>query len=80
MNSALEVFTQTNSLASPSTLDGGPSVTQLESISSNGALYMVTFDHNIIVHQISDFSIMKQVLIFVSFVSLLPTSYLNSRL
>jgi len=60
MNSALEVFTQTNSLASPSTLDGGPSVTQLESISSNGALYMVTFDHNIIVHQISDFSIMKQ--------------------
>lgn len=74
MNSSLEVFTQTNSLASQSTLDGAPSITQLESIHSNGALYMVTFDHNIIVHCISDFSLLKQVLLLMLFLSTISSS------
>ena len=62
MSTSLEVFTQTNSLAVQSTLEGAPSITQLESLASNGTLYMATFDHNIIVHRLSNFSILKQVL------------------
>jgi len=60
MSTSLEVFTQTNSLAVQSTLEGAPSITQLESLASNGTLYMATFDHNIIVHRLSNFSILKQ--------------------
>ena len=61
MATASQVYTQTESLVSRPDLDGAPSVTQIESDASNGLIYVVTFDHNILVHRTDDLSLVKQV-------------------
>ena len=60
LKASKEIFSQTNSLVSASTLEGAPSITQLHYSSSDDTIYMVTFDHNIIVHKVSDFAPVKQ--------------------
>ena len=65
MNSSSEVFTQIDTLVSKPTVEGAAAITQLEV--NNDNLYVVTFDHNVIVHQISDLSLVKQVIFFSGF-------------
>ncbi len=57
----LEVFTQTDSLVSQPIVEGAPTVTQLEYNKANDQIYVITFDHNIIVHRAEDFALVKQV-------------------
>ena len=62
MKTATEVFTQKDSLVSPPGVEGAPTITQLVYNSTNDLLYVVTFDHNIMVHRMCDLSLIKQVL------------------
>lgn len=62
MKTATEVFTQKDSLISPPGVEGAPTITQLEHNQANDYLYIVTFDHNIVVHKVSDLSLVKQVI------------------
>ena len=57
-----EVFTQTDSLVSQPIAEGAPTITQLEYNKSKDHIYVITFDHNIIVHHTNDFSLVKQVI------------------
>lgn len=61
VKSGHEVFTQVNSLVSPPDVEGAPTITQLHCNEKTNHLYVVTFDHNIIVHHAKDFSLVKQV-------------------
>lgn len=61
MKTATEVFIQKDSLVSPPSIEGAPTITQLEHNAANDHLYVVTYDHNIIVHKTSDLSLVKQV-------------------
>lgn len=60
MTSGREVYTQKDSLVK-SAGEGALAITQLLFSEVDGFLYVVTYDHNIIVHQLSDFSLVKQV-------------------
>lgn len=69
MKTGAEVFTQTDSLVCQPTIDGAPTITQLEYNQAEDQICVITFDHNILVHQAADFSLVKQVI--------LPYSLLN---
>lgn len=56
-----EVFTQTDSLVSQPIVEGAPTITQIEYNKVSDHLYVITFDHNIIVHQTKDLALVKQV-------------------
>ncbi|KZS02971.1 Transducin beta protein 3 [Daphnia magna] len=55
-----EVFTQTDSLVSQPIVEGAPTITQIEYNKVSDHLYVITFDHNIIVHQTKDLALVKQ--------------------
>lgn len=61
VKSGIEVFTQTDSLVTQPIVEGAPTITQLEYNETNDHLYVITFDHNIIVHQRKDLALVKQV-------------------
>jgi hypothetical protein len=73
VKSGIEVFTQTDSLVTQPIVEGAPTITQLEYNETNDHLYVITFDHNIIVHQRKDLALVKQV----NVVLLLNMFYLN---
>lgn len=75
MKSGIEVFTQKDSLVTVAVSEGAPAITQLEYNKVTDQLYVITFDHNIIVHKKKDFSLTKQVTKFSTFyrINSLPT-------
>ena len=75
MKTATEVFTQKDSLVSPPGVEGAPTITQLEHNLANDNLYIVTFDHNIVVHKISDLSLVKQVIKMIT-----HSLYINTKM
>jgi len=68
VKSGIEVFTQTDSLVTQPVVEGAPTITQLEYNEFNDHLYVITFDHNIIVHQRKDFALVKQVIVITALV------------
>lgn len=62
LKSGTEVFTQTDSLVSQPIVEGAPTITQLEYNKASDQIYVITFDHNIIVHQKKDLALVKQVI------------------
>ncbi|XP_063995708.1 transducin beta-like protein 3 [Diachasmimorpha longicaudata] len=60
MRSGREVYTQEHPLVQPSKEDGGLAVTHLLSNKSSKTFAVVSVDHNIIIHSLTDFSCEKQ--------------------
>lgn len=56
-----EVYTQTDSLVKCASSEDALAITQLSYSKVDSYLYVVTYDHNIIVHRLNDFSLVKQV-------------------
>lgn len=56
-----EIYTQTNSLVSPSSEKGGLSVTQVLFNSIKSCFAVATAEHNIIFHKLETFKCIKQV-------------------
>lgn len=56
-----EVFTQSNSLVSKATEEGGLAIVQLLFNVEKCSLAIISADHNIIIHQLSTFVCEKQV-------------------
>jgi U3 small nucleolar RNA-associated protein 13 len=56
-----EVFTQSNSLVSKATEEGGLAIIQLIFNAERCSLAIISADHNIIIHELATFACEKQV-------------------
>ena len=77
VKSGIEVLTQTDSLVTQPIVEGAPTITQLEYNEINDHIYVITFDHNIIVHQRKDLTLVKQVIIIAHMKCVLYTFHTN---